>query len=45
LPGVSIVPVHTENVALPFWQVSDYHRPKKSVNIYERMTVYRVGSA
>jgi hypothetical protein len=44
LPGISLTPVHSENVALPFWQVSVEHRPRGSVTIPERMTVYRVGS-
>jgi transposase len=45
VPGVDITPVHTENVALPMWEVSSLHRPRTSVTIYERLTVYRVGPA
>ena len=45
VPGVQITPVHIEDVALPMWEVSALHRPRKSVTINERLTVYRVGPA
>jgi hypothetical protein len=45
LPGVQITPVHIEDVALPMWQPNADHRPRKSVTLRERMTIYRVGSA
>jgi hypothetical protein len=44
LPGVQITPVHTEDVALPIWEPAVDHRPRKSLTLHERMTIYRVGA-
>ena len=44
LPGVPITPVHTEDVALPIWEQTAEHRPRTSLTLHERMTIYRVGA-
>jgi hypothetical protein len=41
LPGVQLTPTDRVDATLPFWEESDYYRPKKSVGIGVNFVVYR----